>query len=51
MFAEKSWGTFTVIDNQENSKTIKIEMKPNMEMSYHHIPIEVRYGILFLVLE
>lgn len=35
MFAEKSWGTFTVIDNQENSKTIKIEMKPNAEMSYH----------------
>lgn len=35
MFAEKSWGTFTVIDNQENSKTIKIEMKPDAEMSYH----------------
>lgn len=35
MFAEKFWGTFTVIDNQENSKTIKIEMKPNAEMSYH----------------
>ena len=35
MFAEKSWGTFTVIDNQETSKTIKIEMKPNTEMSYH----------------
>lgn len=35
MFAEKSWGTFTVIDNQENSKTIKIEMKLNAEMSYH----------------
>lgn len=35
MFAEKSWGTFTVIDNQENSKIIKIEMKPNAEMSYH----------------
>lgn len=35
MFGEKSWGTFTVIDNQENSKTIKIEMKPNTEMSYH----------------
>ena len=35
MFAETSWGTFTVIDNQENSKTIKIEMKPNTEMSYH----------------
>lgn len=35
MFAEKSWGTFTVIDNQENSQTIKIEMKPNAEMSYH----------------
>lgn len=35
MLAEKSWGTFTVIDNQENSKTIKIEMKPNAEMSYH----------------
>lgn len=35
MYVEKSWGTFTVIDNQENSKTIKIEMKPNTEMSYH----------------
>lgn len=35
MFAEKSWGMFTVIDNQENSKTIKIVMKPNAEMSYH----------------
>lgn len=35
MYAEKSWGTFTVIDNQENSKTINIEMKPNAEMSYH----------------
>lgn len=35
MYAEKSWGTFTVIDNQKNSKTIKIEMKPNTEMSYH----------------
>lgn len=35
MFAEKSWGSFTVIDNQENSKIIKIEMKPNAEMSYH----------------
>lgn len=35
MYAEKSWGTFTVIDNQENSKTIKIEMKPNTEMNYH----------------
>lgn len=35
MYAEKSWGTFTVIDSQENSKTIKIEMKPNTEMSYH----------------
>lgn len=35
MYAEKSWGTFTVIDNQENSKTIKIEMKSNTEMSYH----------------
>lgn len=35
MYAEKSWGTFTVIDNEKNSKTIKIEMKPNTEMSYH----------------
>lgn len=35
MYAEKSWGTFTVIDNEKNSKTIKIEMKPNAEMSYH----------------
>ena len=33
MFAEKSQGTFTVIDNQENSKTIKME--PNTEMSQH----------------
>ena len=24
-----------MIDNEKNSKTIKIEMKPNTEMSYH----------------
>lgn len=28
-------GTFTGIDNQENSETIEVEIKPNMEMSYH----------------
>lgn len=35
MFAEKSWGTYTVIDVQSGSMTVKISMKAGEEMSYH----------------
>ena len=35
MFAEKSWGTYTVIDVQPGSMTIKISMKLGEKMSYH----------------
>lgn len=35
MFAEKSWGTYTVVDVQPGSMTVKISMKPNQQMSYH----------------
>ena len=35
MFAEKSWGTYTVIDVQPESTTIKISMLPGKTMSYH----------------
>lgn len=35
MYAEKSWGTYTVIDIQENSMTAKINMKQGEHMSYH----------------
>lgn len=35
MYAEKSWGTYTVIDVQPGSMTVKISMKAGESMSYH----------------
>ena len=35
MYAEKSWGTYTVIDVQPGSMTVKLSMKPRESMSYH----------------
>lgn len=35
MYAEKSWGTYTVIDVQPGSMTVKISMKAGENMSYH----------------
>ena len=35
MYAEKSWGTYTVIDVQSGSMTVKLSMKPGESMSYH----------------
>lgn len=35
MYVEKSWGTYTVIDVQANSMTVKISMHAGQEMSYH----------------
>lgn len=35
MYAEKSWGTYTVIDAQSESLTVKISMKSGEKMSYH----------------
>ena len=35
MYAEKSWGTYTVIDVQSGSMTVKISMKAGEQMSYH----------------
>ena len=35
MFAEKSWGTYTVIDVQPKSMTVKISMRAGEHMSYH----------------
>lgn len=34
-FAEKSWGTYTVIDVQPQSMTIKIKLKKDNHMKYH----------------
>lgn len=34
-FSEKSWGTFTIIDAQPGSKTVKLHMKAGATMSYH----------------
>lgn len=34
-FAEKSWGTYQVIDIQLSSRTVKIKMKKGCSMSYH----------------
>lgn len=35
MFAEKSWGSFTVLDVQEDSMTIKIVLLPEHQLHYH----------------
>lgn len=35
MFAEKSWGTYTVIDVQEGSMTVKVSVRAGEQMSYH----------------
>lgn len=35
MFAEKSWGEYTVIDVQPTSMTIKVELLAGHKMSYH----------------
>ena len=35
MFAEKSWGSFQVIDIQDGSMTIKVTLKPGNKMNYH----------------
>ena len=35
MFAEKSWGSFKVIDVEEQSMTIKVTLNPGHSMNYH----------------
>lgn len=35
MFAEKSWGSFRIIDVEEESLTVKITLGAGQEMSYH----------------
>lgn len=35
MFADKSWGSFRVIDIEEESMTIKVTLKPGHQMNYH----------------
>ncbi|WP_077612289.1 sugar phosphate nucleotidyltransferase [Clostridium sp. Marseille-P2415] len=35
MYAEKSWGSYTVIDVQPGSMTVKVSMKVGERMSYH----------------
>lgn len=35
MFAEKSWGSFQVLDVTENSLTIKVTLNPGHRMNYH----------------
>ncbi len=35
MFAEKSWGTYSVVDVQPGSMTVKISIRANEKMTYH----------------
>ncbi len=35
MFAEKSWGSYRVIDVEENSMTVKVTLKAGHNMNYH----------------
>ncbi|PWT26175.1 sugar phosphate nucleotidyltransferase [Butyrivibrio fibrisolvens] len=34
-YAEKSWGSFTVIDVQEDAMTIRVELLPGHKLNYH----------------
>lgn len=35
MYAEKSWGSFTILDSQKNSITIKVVLKKGRQLKYH----------------
>ena len=35
MFAEKSWGTYRILDVEEESVTVKVTLKPGHRMNYH----------------
>ena len=35
MFAEKSWGSFQVMDVEKSSMTIKVTLNPGHSMNYH----------------
>lgn len=35
MYADKSWGTFRVLDVSHNSLTIKVSLRPGEHMNYH----------------
>ena len=35
MFAEKSWGSYRVLDVEENSLTVKVTLNPGHHMNYH----------------
>ena len=35
MFAEKSWGSYQVIDVEQESQTVKVTLKPGQRMNYH----------------
>lgn len=35
MYAEKSWGTYQVLDIEEESMTVKVVLKPGESMNYH----------------
>jgi len=36
MFAEKSWGSFRVLDVQDDSMTIRVTLMPGHQMNYHY---------------
>jgi mannose-1-phosphate guanylyltransferase len=35
MFAEKSWGSYRVLDVEEDSMTVKVTLNPGHHMNYH----------------
>ena len=35
MFAEKSWGSYRVLDVEENSMSVKVTLNPGHKMNYH----------------
>ena len=57
MFAEKSWGTYRVIDVKDDSMTIKVILNNGQHMSYHShenrnevwIVVSVKVKLLLMV--
>lgn len=47
MFAEKSWGSFRILDIEKESLTIKVTLNPGHQMNYHSHDFGTKSGTLF----
>ena len=49
MFAEKSWGSFQVMDVEKSSMTIKVTLNPGHSMNYPLAGKTLHLNLLFLL--